>query len=313
MKKKPFHLFFILFFALTALCACGESSGKETFTVTFLQSGFSPITRTVVAGKKVENIPETRRDGSGLVIEWNFDADKPITEDLTIETISYTEGLTFAPNMKKDGYTVTTFRGDATRIVVPENFRGVPVTGVGMFAFASNDKITYVKLPESLKTIGERAFYYCIALERVDMPEEAETIEASAFDSCTSLKELKLPAGITEIPVRLAVGNKYSYIEVPEGVTVIGEYAFASEITDIVLPASLEKIDYVGIWKPLERIYYRGDRGTWEEVDISDREYNGFSAASVAKNAEIYFYSETAPTRKGNFWHYVEGKAAIWE
>ena len=26
-----------------------------------------------------------------------------------------------------------------------------------------------------------------------------------------------------------------------------------------------------------------------------------------------YMYSETAPTRDGNYWHYVNGRRVIWE
>ena len=30
-------------------------------------------------------------------------------------------------------------------------------------------------------------------------------------------------------------------------------------------------------------------------------------------DATNYFYSETAPTEEGNFWHYVDGKPTPWK
>ena len=38
-----------------------------------------------------------------------------------------------------------------------------------------------------------------------------------------------------------------------------------------------------------------------------------FSAKSVTTEiATVYFYSETAPVKPGNYWHYVSGEPVVW-
>jgi len=60
-------------------------------------------------------------------------------------------------------------------------------------AFRSCKKLTYVSLPDSIKTIGKKAFYNCENLTEIQLCGEAHLyfIGVSAFERCSHLKELK--------------------------------------------------------------------------------------------------------------------------
>ena len=322
--KKIFTLFLILAVFVAALTGCDGGSGESIgsgggqsaateLTVEFKQDGRDAIIKKVKSGGKISGVSAPDSEGEELVTEWNFDFDKPVTKSMTVGVVSYTEGVSFSPSFKGDSYNVSPYTGESGSVFLPDYYKGLPVTGITNSAFASNPKITFVKMPSYLKTIGEHAFYYCINLVSANIPETVEKIGASAFDSCVKLVTLKLPPKITVVPKRLAVGHTYSFIEVPEGVTKIEEYAFASELKSIVLPISLEKIEYVGLWKGLNEIFYKGNAIDWSLIEISDEEYNEFSALSVTKDAVVYYYSAQKPEKKGNFWHYDDnGNVSKW-
>lgn len=81
-------------------------------------------------------------------------------------------------------------------------------------------------LPDTLKTIGERAFYYCSSLAHVILPEGLTTIEADAFYGCTSLLEAVVPdsvQGLLESTFKNCEALKYA--RVGSGVTAL-DYTF---------------------------------------------------------------------------------------
>ena len=308
---------------ITAVAACfsvGCSGGGNSVTVTFVQSGKTVDTITVKSGEKInENkVKSPERDYDECVTEWNFDFSLPVTEDVTVETVFYTDGVEFAPSLKGDYYFVSGYKGATDQVYLPDFYRGKPVTAIKADAFKDNLVVVSVRLPANLISVGDNAFKHCQNLQAADLPDTVTSLGVSAFEDCQSLRLFKLPPKITKIPARLAQGHKYKSITVPEGVVAIEAYAFASSITSIVLPVSLERIEHVGIWANLQRIFYAGDSSQWELVNLSDEPYTGtggftFSAKSVAENiATVYYYSENKPTRRGNYWHYIDEEPAVW-
>ncbi len=72
------------------------------------------------------------------------------------------------------------------------------VTIIRSYRF-SDCMITSVKLPESLTTIQDHAFYLCYTLNTINFPESLTTIGSSAFESCESLTSVTLGSKITSI------------------------------------------------------------------------------------------------------------------
>jgi hypothetical protein len=57
----------------------------------------------------------------------------------------------------------------------------------------------------------------------------------------------------------------------------------------------------------LNTIYYTGSEEEWNSINIS----NG---NDLLASATIYYYSESAPTADGNYWHYDTDKTTpvVW-
>ncbi len=72
------------------------------------------------------------------------------------------------------------------------------VTEIAPSAFRSSYYITDVTIPDSVKTIGNRAFYSCNITEII-IPDGVTTIGDNAFASCSRLVKAEIPASITSI------------------------------------------------------------------------------------------------------------------
>ncbi len=89
------------------------------------------------------------------------------------------------------------------------------------------DSLKSIKLPESCRSIGELAFYYCAALSEVTWPSELRRIEESAFESCHSLERIELPDQLEYIGENAFCDcRSLSYCRIPETVRFIADNAF---------------------------------------------------------------------------------------
>lgn len=152
---------------------------------------------------------------------------------------------------------------------IPEGIRGI-----GKSCFFDKKGMTSVTLPKSLRLIGSRAFRNCINLERVVFSGTDVELCEDAFSHCTTLRTVVLPGGNVHelkglpdgnVPVPPMVNSihqqilsnflisgtvllKYRGSEervvVPEGITVIGEKAFAGNeaVGNVILPDSVREI-----------------------------------------------------------------------
>lgn len=322
-KIVIFALGVITLLSAFAFGGCGLNTNDEekaTYTVTFTQNGKTKAEVTVKEGEKVDSksVPDPDKGSDGLVVEWNYDFDSYATKNLVVDTVSYTEGLNFNKSLKGGNYVVVGYTGAVESVYIPDFYRGGEVISIRAEAFKNNQTLVSVRFPSKLKSVGDEAFKGCVNLRDVALPESVDTLGASAFAECESFTSFIFPPSITIVSSRVVQGCKFDSVTVPEGVTQIESYAFACKITKIVLPVSLKRIEECGIWGELREIFYAGDESRWETVIISSvvYKYDGgeFSAKSITEEiATVYFYSESAPVRSGNFWHYVEGVPTVWD
>lgn len=118
-------------------------------------------------------------------------------------------------------------------VVIPETYRGKPVTVIAADAFRDQTDLVSVTIPDGVSRISTRAFSGCTSLERVSIPASVGWIDRYAFFGCSSLVEIDLPDRLNRL----------------------GSYAFknCSSLTSIVVPAEVaaDQKDAYGDWQSI--------------------------------------------------------------
>ncbi len=81
---------------------------------------------------------------------------------------------------------ITAYIGADDEITIPEQVKGVAVTGIGERAFYNKSLLTKVTVPAGVKTIGAKAFDNCYALEIINLPDGITSISTNAFSGCSA-------------------------------------------------------------------------------------------------------------------------------
>ena len=98
-----------------------------------------------------------------------------------------------------DAATLVRYFGSDSKVDIPAELGGKPVTSIGVYAFWNCRSLTKVTIPEGVTSIKDSTFWYCISLTEVNIPKSVETIGDEAFQFCDSLTEVTIPEGVTSI------------------------------------------------------------------------------------------------------------------
>ena len=86
------------------------------------------------------------------------------TVPLTAGAVTY-YSTEYSYTITNDEVTIVSWHfSEETEIDIPAEINGYPVTAIGDNAFSSR-KVSKVTIPDSVKTIGNKAFYFCENLE----------------------------------------------------------------------------------------------------------------------------------------------------
>ena len=229
------------------------------------------------------------------------------------QEVKPSDGLLFELNYDKKSYSIVGIGTCTdTDLIIPSIYNNLPVTTIGSYAFEDCDSLTSITIPSSVTIIDTWAFEDCDSLTSVIFEENSKltTIGSYAFCYCYSLTDITIPSSVTSIGYAAFVDcESLTSITIPSSVACILSSTFDGcyRLTNITIPRSVTSIGESAFYScdSLNTVYYTSTKSEWNTISIGT--YN-----SELTDATRYYYSETAPTTKGNYWHYVDGEIVVW-
>ena len=109
-----------------------------------------------------------------------------------------------------------------TNLVIPNS-----VTSICDYAFCYCLSLTSVTIPDSVTSIGTEAFYFCKNLKSLTIGNNVTTIGNEAFLSCASLTNVTIGNSVTQIgDSAFACCDNLESVKIPESMVMVGETAF---------------------------------------------------------------------------------------
>ena len=127
-----------------------------------------------------------------------------------------------------------------TEFFVPDT-----VKTIGDFAFYGTKALESINIPDSVTNIGTDAFGECSGLKEVVIPDSVTSMGEAVFYKCTSLEKVKLSVNITSPnPAVFQYCSSLKEVVLPESMKFISFFMFSycKEITNIVLPDKLNSV-----------------------------------------------------------------------
>ncbi len=157
------------------------------------QGAFSPDSTFLTNSKsKKEKWKDSALTGDALNDEGNMYFDVQNGES------KVDNGIVYVFNRRWNSYTLARCLTQRKNVNVPAYVGEIPVTTIGNESFLKNDHIIKISLPETIATLGSRAFRECSSLTEVifDCPNITSLTLGDVFYQCFSLKNLHLPENL---------------------------------------------------------------------------------------------------------------------
>lgn len=143
---------------------------------------------------------------------------------------------------------------------------GSQLKSIGRAAFYGTEhaypRFKEIKIPDSVETIGNGAFYDCRDLERIALPSALQKLSTVTFCNCTALSEVTFPASLKTIESSAFSGCR--------------------NLSEVKLPASLEAIrsSVFHLCSALKTVSYDGSLEQWSKINVA-KGFLGYSCPSL--------------------------------
>lgn len=141
------------------------------------------------------------------------------------------------------------------------------ITKIGANAFSSatkyyqistaieHDKLKSISIPDTVVTVGKKAFEFCYSIENIVLPDSITT--PVSFNYCYSLTDIKM-SNNTGASCTFSTCQNLESIEIPEGITEISPNAFENcrNLKNVIIPNTVKSIGVGAFYycKSLEQI-----------------------------------------------------------
>lgn len=142
--------------------------------------------------------------------------------------------IQFSANLEKIGEYAFANNSLVGELVIPDTIKTI-----GDYAFYESVNITKLRLGANVEKIGKLAFAYNSSLTSIVFNDKLKSIEEAAFTQA-SIKSLKTPDSLEKIGGYVFCNNKISSLTLNEGLKSIGEMAFFfNVIPKITVPSTV--------------------------------------------------------------------------
>lgn len=111
--------------------------------------------------------------------------------------VSLIERNPFELSPYEDAFIITSFRGDAEEIIIPESIGKKRIIAIGPNAFAANSKLKKVHIRGDVREIFDNAFEGCKNLRSIVFNDTLLRIGNNAFQACSKLKTIVFPSKLS--------------------------------------------------------------------------------------------------------------------
>ena len=203
---------------------------------TVLWSSDNPSVATVDASGKVTGVDY----GTAKITGTTRDKGKTVTCDVTVMLNGGYQYIDNGDTVAISGYT-----GVNTRLNIPNEIDGKPVTEIWDDAFKGRSDLISVRIPDTVVHIWDRAFMECYNLENINLPDALSLLGEYVFSGCWALTDISLPPNLITIGRAAFMGcSSITVIDIPDSVTEIGSSAFGScnNLTSVRLPSGIREL-----------------------------------------------------------------------
>ncbi|MBP0968119.1 MAG: leucine-rich repeat domain-containing protein [Oscillospiraceae bacterium] len=157
----------------------------------------------------------------------------PDDEPETFDCGDYSYSRLVSDNSDEKAACIERYSGSEADLEIPAELDGMKVVKLGKNAFVNADYLHSVTLPETVTALGDYAFVNCLSLMEYRVAEGNPVYET---------KDGVLYSGT--VLERYPLGKTPTELVIPDGVTGIGDVAFAccETLTSVTFPQSLKKI-----------------------------------------------------------------------
>lgn len=135
---------------------------------------------------------------------------------------------------------ILAYTGKDNSIRIPDSIKSI-----GRRAFSDCNSLQQITISNSVKNIEKEAFLLCGNLQNIIIPNSVISIGEKAFSHCKSLRQIVIPESTTKIEWGSFDGcESLQQISIPNTITCIGDYAFSwcRSLRQITIPNSVTVI-----------------------------------------------------------------------
>ena len=207
-------------------------------------------------------------------------------EGSNITSVTIENGITALPDNMLNG------AGKVTKVKIPSS-----VTSIGDDCFRKSG-IRSITIPDTVTTVGKRAFYDCFDLYAVRIGSGVSNLPSYCFANCSVLQNVEIPDTVTAMADGVFYHTGLTFLRLPQTVRTIGMHAFenSEDLTEVVCS---DELTGVGDSAFLNCTSFTTLRSAAENVEFSNSSFDN-CPKFFDKRFDVYNRQKTGIESTGN-------------